>query len=177
MEPQAKVMGVYPVEASEPVYLVEIEIHDCTGKINLSDISQEMPGQLRSNWQVPYEDKILNHDGKSIKADSFLGMDKPDDWIGFVRLTFFFHYLDAALEVAFGDAFDETGDVDFHGASLHALGLGALDTTGGFLHGQFIGEAEGNLVEIPATNLGVLSRHRLSVKIQFCHLLTPGIIM
>ena len=105
MPSTVEVVGVYPVEASEPVHLIELLIKECVGKISISEITQEVPGQPQSNWQVPYEEKILNGDGTSIKSNPFFGEDSEEDWLGDVRLAFFFHYLDQnkPLKTPFGE--------------------------------------------------------------------------
>ena len=105
MDTTAEVLGVYTVEADEPVYLLEIMVHGSIGKFNITEFTQEIPSEPQSNWQVPYDEKILNHDGDEIVANAFLSKGEPEDWIGDVRLAFFFHYLDFrnVLASPFGD--------------------------------------------------------------------------
>ena len=105
MPSKVEVVGIYPVEASEPIHLVELIINDSDGKFSFYDITQEVPGQTQDNWQVPYDEKILNNDGTSIKSDPFYKEDSEGDWLGDVRVIFFFHYLnlESAMKTPFGD--------------------------------------------------------------------------
>jgi hypothetical protein len=99
-------VGVYPVpEAEEPCHLIDVVVRDASGPIALSDFTQEIPGQPRENWQVPYDDRILDDTGRLL-ADTFEAERKPDLWTGDVRLIFFFHYLDVdkPLLTPFGPA-------------------------------------------------------------------------
>ena len=74
---RAKVVGVYPVEAAEPVHLVEISIEGgAVDAFDLGEITQEIADTPRMNWQAPYGDQVITEtDGKA-------------------RVVFFFHYLD-----------------------------------------------------------------------------------
>ena len=74
MANRARVIGIHRVPADEPVHLVELEVEGETADIIVGEITQEMPGQSRSNWQAVYDERKV---GKN-------------------RFTFFFHYLDAA---------------------------------------------------------------------------------
>ena len=94
MPPKVDVIGVYPIEATEPVHLIELLIKDSAEKISISKFTQELPDQPQYNWQVPYEETILNDDGTAIKSNPFFGEDSEEDWVGNVRLVFFFHYFD-----------------------------------------------------------------------------------
>jgi len=105
MRTSVEIIGVYPVKASEPVHLVEMLIRNSKCAIDVGKITQKLPGQPSSNWQVPYDEKILNATGTKAVADPFLERTKPGLWIGDIRLAFFFHYLDLSkpLETPFGD--------------------------------------------------------------------------
>lgn len=74
---RVKVVGVYPIEAREPVHLVEISIEGGTADaFDLGEVTQEMANTPRMNWQAPYDERVIAEaDGKT-------------------RLVFFFHYLD-----------------------------------------------------------------------------------
>ena len=69
-----RVIGVHPVQASQPVHLLEIEVPDFISDIEWSDITQPVPDRDRSYWQVPYDERRVP--------------DRSDRW------CFFFHYLD-----------------------------------------------------------------------------------
>jgi hypothetical protein len=89
-----EILGVYPIEAQEPVHIVELVIHNSKGKVDLFKITQELPGQPASNWQVPYDEKFLDEEGQKVIADDYQVRSMPEIWNGEVRLVFFFHYLD-----------------------------------------------------------------------------------
>jgi len=76
MAPQAKVIGVHPVQADEPVHLVELLIEGDVTEFDIGDVTQEVPGQPKSNWQVPYDERVIEESGEKM------------------RYAFFFHYLD-----------------------------------------------------------------------------------
>lgn len=74
-----EVRGVHPIDADEPVHLVDVAIAGKFDDVNWDAITQSDPTQPRDNWQVPYDEQEL---------DSL-----PD---GRARAAFFFHYLDAS---------------------------------------------------------------------------------
>lgn len=69
-----KILGVYPVEAPAPCHLFEIEFDVTAVEYDWGDVTQETPGEPSSNWQVPWDERRLDDNGK--------------------RWIFFFHYLD-----------------------------------------------------------------------------------
>jgi hypothetical protein len=105
-----EIIGVYPIKAREPVHLVEMLIRHSKRAIKVGKITQELPGQPELNWQVAYDEKILNAAGTRVVAGGFLEWKNPGLWsklwIGDVRLVFFFHYLDLSkpLKTPLGDA-------------------------------------------------------------------------
>jgi hypothetical protein len=103
--PQIKVIGVYPVEADEPVHLIELSVLGAQGFFNVGNITQEIPNQPRGNWQVPYMEQILSASGNEVLADDYEASKRPELWRGDIRLAFFFHYLDfeRPLRTPFGD--------------------------------------------------------------------------
>ncbi len=103
--PKVEVIGVYPVEAPEPVYLIEMWIRGAEGLFELCDITQEVPGQPPSNWQVPYSEYILSPLGDKVLTEEFEATERPELWRGDVRLAFFFHYLsfERPLRTPFGE--------------------------------------------------------------------------
>jgi hypothetical protein len=70
----ARVLGVHPIASQDPVHLVELEVEGSEIEFDFSEITQEVPGQPRSNWQVAYDERE----------------------IGVNRYAFFFHFLDTA---------------------------------------------------------------------------------
>jgi len=76
MATSAKITGVHPVEAEEPVHLIELLVEGDVGDFDIGNVTQEAVGQPKMNWQAPYDDRLLEEcDGKA-------------------RYAFFFHYLD-----------------------------------------------------------------------------------
>ena len=67
------IWGVHPVEAPQPCHLIEAELGD-PESFDWAAVTQEEPGQPRSNWQAPWDEQPLD------SAET--------------RWAFFFHYLD-----------------------------------------------------------------------------------
>jgi len=103
--PQIEVIGVYRVQADEPVHLVELRVHGAQGVFKVADITQEVPGQPPDNWQCPYMEQLLSSSGDAVLADDYEMTKRVDLWRGDMRLAFFFHYLDfqRPLKAPFGD--------------------------------------------------------------------------
>jgi hypothetical protein len=70
------ITGIHAVSAEEPCHLVEILVTGLEKKFDVGEVTQEVVGQPRSNWQAPYDERVLEK-----TADT-------------VRYAFFFHYLD-----------------------------------------------------------------------------------
>jgi hypothetical protein len=79
-----KVIGVHPMEADEPVHLIELEVKGPTA-FDFDQVTQKVVDQPKDNWQVPYDERELDKNGAR-------------------RFASFFHYLDfdAPLETPFG---------------------------------------------------------------------------
>jgi hypothetical protein len=90
--PEMRIIGVHPVEGAEGCYLIEALITDATTQPDFGRITQPHLRRDRSNWQVPYDEKLLDDDGESVLADLFLT--RVDDWPDRARVSFFFHDLD-----------------------------------------------------------------------------------
>ena len=89
------VLGVYPVEeAEEPSQLIEVLVKEHHGDLNMGEFTQEVPGQPHDNWQVPWDEHILNSEGTSGELAPFPG---PLKVHGSQRVAFFLHYLDGSL--------------------------------------------------------------------------------
>ena len=89
---EIEIVGVYPVEeATEPCHLVEISVMNFKGELDVAQFTQEEPGQPRDNWQVPWDEHVLESAGVSGELALFSG---PLKAAGELRLVFFFHYLD-----------------------------------------------------------------------------------
>ena len=88
MAGRVRILGVHPVEADEPVHLIELVVEGNVQDFDIGEVTQEVAGEPRDNWQVPYDERLLEEtDGK-------------------VRYAFFFHYLDLdqPLVTPIGDA-------------------------------------------------------------------------
>jgi hypothetical protein len=72
MAQRARVIGIHPIPAKEPVHLVELEIEGNVADFDFDKITQEVPGQPLSEWQAVYDEQQ----------------------VGANRFAFFFHYLD-----------------------------------------------------------------------------------
>lgn len=68
------IIGIYPVDAPEPCHLIEVQIAPSNQEYDWGSVTQEVKGQPKSNWQVPWDEQEL---------DASNG-----------RWVFFFHYLD-----------------------------------------------------------------------------------
>jgi hypothetical protein len=79
------VIGVYPVAAPEPCHLIEVLIAEGNPGDAVESITQEIPGQPRDNWQVPYDEHFLTADPTN---------PEPPASETETRIAFFFHYLD-----------------------------------------------------------------------------------
>jgi hypothetical protein len=98
-----EIIGVYPIDAQEPCHLVELWVRRSTARVDLGLFTQEDSTQPQSNWQVPYDEKILDASGSAVIKDAW--QDGGDAWKGDVRLAFFFHYLrsESPLLTPFGE--------------------------------------------------------------------------
>jgi hypothetical protein len=72
---KVKIVGVHPVDAEEPVHLIEILVEGHPEDFDVDKITQEDHSQPRANWQVAYDLRILEQTEEK------------------ARLAFFFHYL------------------------------------------------------------------------------------
>jgi hypothetical protein len=105
MTATVEILGLHPVQANEPVHLLEIMVRNSDGVFDIDQFTQEISDEPKDNWQVPYDEKILNANGDGILADGFETQNIPELWTGNVRLAFFFHFLDVSktLNTPFGD--------------------------------------------------------------------------
>jgi hypothetical protein len=99
MTPQAKIIGVHPVDSEEPVHLIELLVEGDVEDFDFGEVTQEVAGQPRMNWQAAYDERVLEEsEGKA-------------------RFAFFFHYLDLEkpLLTSFGSlAIPKTTNVAAH---------------------------------------------------------------
>lgn len=72
----ARIVGVYPIKANQPVHLVELLIDGSGDAFAFDEVTQEQPNRSQTDWQVAYDERLIEEvDGKA-------------------RFVFFFHYLD-----------------------------------------------------------------------------------
>ena len=76
MPSKATIIGVHPVEADEPVHLIELLVEGDTDDFDIGDVTQEVAGQPKANWQAPFDERVV------------------EESEGKIRYAFFFHYLD-----------------------------------------------------------------------------------
>ena len=93
MDTTTEIIGLYPIEAKEPVHLVEIRIKNSQGLFDIYNFTQEVHGQPKTNWQVPYNEKILDEKGNNVIADGFSVTNISSLCTGNVRIIFFFPIL------------------------------------------------------------------------------------
>jgi hypothetical protein len=74
MSTQVKIIGVHPIEADEPVYLIELLVEGDAGTFDIGEVTQEVPGQPKSNWQATYDERVLD---ESEARNSFFAPSLP----------------------------------------------------------------------------------------------------
>ena len=86
------IIGIYPItEAEEPCYLVEAIIRDYIGTLDFGEITQAIEGVPRKNWQVPWDEYLLDDLGTSGRSAPFPAPTQID---GDQRIAFLIYYLD-----------------------------------------------------------------------------------
>lgn len=98
-----RVIGLHPVEDVDGCYLIEAVVLGASTQPDFGSVTQSRGARDRSDWQVAYDERLLDSEGRSVQADLFLT--RIDDWPGDARVAFFFHELDIArpLSTPFGD--------------------------------------------------------------------------
>jgi len=59
MPAKITVLGVHPVEADEPCHLVELLVEGSDDELDFGEVTQEVKGQPQENWQVPWDERVL----------------------------------------------------------------------------------------------------------------------
>lgn len=75
MVTQARIIGIHPVQADEPVHLIELLVDGDADGFDFGEVTQELADQPKPNWQVAYDERVLQESDGSI------------------RYAFFFHYV------------------------------------------------------------------------------------
>lgn len=101
-----EVLGLYPVEAAQPCFLLEVLVSGSDGPFDLGEITQADGSTPSTDWQVPYAEKLLAPEGDAVLLDLWDGDGNPEMWVGDIRLAFFMHQLDltSPLATPFGEA-------------------------------------------------------------------------
>src|SRR5260370_15419703 len=76
MKPSIEIVGVHPIQAPEPCFLLEMAVRNLVGEFDFGKITQESPNLASADWQVPWDERMICQDANEI------------------RYAFFFHYLD-----------------------------------------------------------------------------------
>lgn len=85
-----ELIGIYTVDNNKDVHLIELAFDNSPDKVDVGQITQEVKGQPRGNWQSPWDEKYLDDTGEKVIGDYF---DIPKAG-GKTRLVFFFHDID-----------------------------------------------------------------------------------
>ena len=88
-----QLIGVYEVENYDNVYLVELTLNEPPEKLDVGQITQEINGMDKSEWQSPWDEKYLDPTGENVIGEFF---DVPKGQKT-TRITFFFHELNLQL--------------------------------------------------------------------------------
>lgn len=88
----AELIGIYKIEGVDSVNLIEIIIKEEINEFDPSELTQEIRGQDKLDWQTAYNEKYLNTNGTKIIGDD---IERPKNLVSF-RVVFFFHFLDVS---------------------------------------------------------------------------------
>ncbi|MES2774167.1 MAG: hypothetical protein V4722_08280 [Bacteroidota bacterium] len=108
--PIIELIGHYSVENQPELSLIELRILRKADEIELSDFTQEQVDEPEENWQSPFSEKYLNHNGDKVIGDDF---ELPQVLTKSTRLVFFMYFLDNNnfLRTPFGHV-DLIGKID-----------------------------------------------------------------
>jgi hypothetical protein len=98
-----EVIGVHRVPDVPSCFLVEAIIHRGTEAPDFALFTQPIADRPRSEWQVAYDEHLLDDDGERVLTD--LSIRPPDAWPRQARIAFYFHFLDVRrpLVTPFGE--------------------------------------------------------------------------
>ena len=101
--PSIELIGVYQIEASPNVHLIELIINVPPNKVDVFSFTQRDDILPRDSWQVPYDEFYLNKEGTKV-IGRFGDQDKLSEETG-TRIAFFMHYINfnKALLSQFGE--------------------------------------------------------------------------
>ena len=82
--------GVYNVDESPDVHLIELTFDHSPEEIDIGQITQEVKGKSKDDWQSPWDEQYLDEKGEKVIGNDF---EIPQEQTR-TRLLFFFHFLD-----------------------------------------------------------------------------------
>jgi len=82
MPSRAVIVGIHKVDTEESVHLIELEVEGDVEAFDFGQVTQEMPGEDHSNWQVAYDERETESPNTNR------------------RFVFFFHDIDFALPLS-----------------------------------------------------------------------------
>ena len=104
VNPEVRILGVHPVDGVDGCFLIESIITGATAQPDFGQMTQLREDRDHSNWQVAYDEKLLDDDGELVVADLYLT--RVAHWPNRARVAFFFHDLDPdrTLSTPFGNS-------------------------------------------------------------------------
>ena len=97
-----EIIGVHPVDGVD-CFLIEAVIAGVTTQPDFGQVTQPSERLAQPDWQVAYNEVLLDADGASVVAD--LLQTTVSDWPAQARVAFFLHHLDIErpIRTPFGD--------------------------------------------------------------------------
>lgn len=98
-----EVIGVHPVPDTPLCFLVEAVIEGSSDVPDFGQFTQPLPDRPRSDWQVAYDERLLDDMGERVLSDVFHR--RSATWPERARVVFYFHFLDVdrPLVTQFGE--------------------------------------------------------------------------
>ncbi len=97
-------LGLHPVLGVPGCFLLEVEIVGASEPPDFGLFVQAAPGSPPSNWQVAWDERLLDPTGSVVVAELW-STSLPSPWPQRARVAFFLHDVDLAQPLAtpFGD--------------------------------------------------------------------------
>jgi hypothetical protein len=98
-----EVIGVHPVPDVPECFLIEVVIEGSTAVPDFGKFAQSIADRPRSEWQVAYDEQLLNDEGERVLTD--VSLHPPSVWPRRARVAFYLHVLnlDRPLATPFGE--------------------------------------------------------------------------
>ena len=87
-------VALYPQKASEPCWLLEVQLEGVGPGLDFGGFTQAIPGVPEQVWQTAWQEVVLDADGKRVVANASDIGAKPERLRGHLRIAFFMHHLD-----------------------------------------------------------------------------------